>query len=165
MNALGRAQAEECGRRLAALAADPAGLDYVASPLGRTRDTMEILRDTLGLAPDAYRRDDRLAELGFGAWEGLSWREIRRGEPERSALRDRDRWTFVPPGGESYAALTLRVAPALAELGRDTVMVAHGGVARAILAMTAGMSREEAVHASIWQGRVLVIEAGRSRWA
>lgn len=126
---------------------------------------MEILRATLGLPPETYRRDDRLKELGFGAWEGLSWREIRRGESERSALRNRDRWHFVPPGGESYAALTLRLAPALAEIARDTVMVAHGGVARAILAMIGGMPEGEAVHADIWQGRLLVIEAGRSRWA
>ncbi len=145
--------------------AEPAGLDYVASPLERTRDTMEILRATLGLSPDDYRRDDRLRELGFGDWEGFSWRELRRREPKRSALRNRDRWNFVPPGGESYAQLTLRLAPALGELRRDTVMVAHGGVARAILAMNAGMPQDEAVHADIWQGRLLVIESGRSRWA
>lgn len=126
---------------------------------------MEILRATLGLPPDDYRRDERLRELGFGAWEGFSWRELRRSEPERSAIRNRDRWNFVPPGGESYAELTLRVAPALAEIARDTVMVAHGGVARAILAMIGGMPRDEAVHANIWQGRLLVIQAGRSRWA
>lgn len=145
--------------------AEPAALDYVASPLGRTRDTMAILRETLGLVPDDYGRDERLRELGFGAWEGLSWREIRRMEPERSALRNRDRWTFVPPGGESYADLTRRIEPALAEIARDTVMVAHGGVARAILALIGGLPQDEAVHANIWQGRLLVIEPGRSRWA
>src|SRR4051812_14488768 len=41
LNATGRVQAEEAGRRFSALLPDPASLDYVASPLRRTRDTME----------------------------------------------------------------------------------------------------------------------------
>ena len=44
INARGRAQARRNGRLLAGYLADPAALDYVASPLGRTRETMEILR-------------------------------------------------------------------------------------------------------------------------
>ena len=35
LNALGRAQAERNGRRLAELIADPTGFDFVASPLYR----------------------------------------------------------------------------------------------------------------------------------
>ena len=53
LNELGRVQAEEAGERLRrARAALSRGLDYVASPLGRTRETMERLRAAIGLAPD-----------------------------------------------------------------------------------------------------------------
>jgi broad specificity phosphatase PhoE len=40
LNAFGRVQAEEAGARLRALAPGYANLDYVASPLSRTRETM-----------------------------------------------------------------------------------------------------------------------------
>ena len=165
LNDRGLAQGEEAGRRLRTLVADPARLDYVASPLERTRSTMERLRRTLDLDPGAYRLDDRLKEISFGAWEGLTWREVRARDPAGAAGRERCKWSFVPPGGESYAMLRERVAPLLAALDRDTVVVSHGGVARALLAHLTGVPQTRAPRIDIWQGRVLVFEAGRARWA
>lgn len=164
LNALGRVQAEEAGRRLRAqVGAALDGFDFVASPLGRTRETMAILRRVLGLPPDAYRADARLREIAFGGWEGLTWRDVRRRDPAGLIARDRDRWNFVPPGGESYADLARRIAPAVA-VARETVMVAHGGVARALLVLATGLAPEEAPTVDVWQGRVLVIEDGAARW-
>jgi broad specificity phosphatase PhoE len=125
---------------------------------------MERLRARLGLDPKAFRSDDRLQELAFGDWEGLTWREVRARDPKGATARDRDKWAFVPPSGESYAMLRERVAPVLETITRDTVMVAHGGVARALLVHLTGLAHAEAPHLDIWQGRVLVIEANRSRW-
>lgn len=143
---------------------DPAALDFVASPLGRTRETMERLRGRLGLPPTEYRVDKRLIELSFGEWEGLTWREVRGRDAKRAAERERGKWSFVPPGGESYAALRQRVLPAVTELERPTVLVSHGGVARALLAGLAGVPTVRAPLVDIWQGRVLVFEAGGHRW-
>lgn len=164
LNARGCVQAEEAGIRLRALLPRAESLDYVASPLERTRDTMERMRGVLGLDPTGYRLDDRLKEVSFGAWEGLTWREVRASDPRGAAARERDKWGFVPPGGESYAMLAERVAPAVEALARDTVVVSHGGVARALLARLAGVPQAGAPRIDIWQGRVLVFEAGRSRW-
>jgi broad specificity phosphatase PhoE len=50
LNALGRVQAGEAGRKLAALVPDPGSLAYIASPLGRTRETMELLRGAMRAA-------------------------------------------------------------------------------------------------------------------
>jgi probable phosphoglycerate mutase len=158
-------QAEEAGRRLAALLPDPGSLDFVASPLRRTRDTMEIMRGALGMAPKDYRIDERLKELTFGRWEGLTWREVRARDAASAARRERDKWHFVPPEGESYVMLADRLGPVVAELAADTVMVSHGGVARALLAILAGVPEHEAPRVDIWQGKVLVIESGRYRWA
>lgn len=164
LNARGRAQAAEAGRRLRTLVDDPAGLDYVASPLSRTRDTMEIARAALGLPIEGYSLDDRLKELTFGAWEGLTWREVRVRDAAGARLRDADKWGFQPPGGESYAMLRDRIAPVLAELTRDVVIVSHGGVARAMLALLTEASESDAPRIDIWQGRVLVFADGASRW-
>ncbi len=144
---------------------DPASLDFVASPLSRTVETMEILRRTLGLDPGSYRADPRLVELTFGRWEGQTWREVRRHDPAQASLRERDKWNFVPPEGESYAMLRDRIRPVLAELRQPTVLVSHGGVARVMLNILAGLREEEAPRADIRQGRVLVFEGGRHRWS
>ncbi|HEX2135683.1 MAG TPA: histidine phosphatase family protein [Microvirga sp.] len=165
LNERGRAQAEEAGCRLRDLAPRLDALDYVASPLARTRETMERLRAALGLPPDGYRTDARLIELTFGEWEGLTMRDLRRRDPEAAAARRRDKWGYVPPQGESYAMLTERVRPVLADIARDTVMVSHGGVARALLTLACSLPGREAAGLDIWQGRVLVIEGPRYRWA
>src|SRR5271167_202867 len=70
LNARGRQQAKECGELLRDLFArdrrQPADFAYVASPLKRARETMEILRATLGLDLRSYATDDRLMEISYG---------------------------------------------------------------------------------------------------
>ena len=144
---------------------DAAALGYVASPLGRTRETMEILRRSLGLAPHAYRVDPGFVELTFGEWEGLTWRDVRARSAALAAARERDKWNFVPPGGESYRMLRDRLLPAIAAIDGPTVLVSHGGVARALLAIMAGVPEDRAPRVDIWQGRVLVLDGGAYRWA
>jgi probable phosphoglycerate mutase len=165
LNDLGRVQAEEAGRRLMGLVPHVEDLAYVASPMTRTRETMALLRKAMGLEPDHYRLDGRLVELTFGDWEGLTWKEVRKKEPQLASLRERDKWNYAPPGGgESYAMLADRVRPILDDLTRDTVIVAHGGVARAFLAVACGVSTRNAASIDIWQGKVLVIEGRKHRW-
>ena len=131
----------------------------------RTRETMERLREAIGLFPGYYRLDERLVELTFGSWEGMTWKEVRKHEPQLAALRERDKWNYAPPGGgESYAMLADRVRPILDDLTRPTVLVAHGGVARAFLAVTCGVSTRHAASIDIWQGKVLMIEGRKYSW-
>jgi broad specificity phosphatase PhoE len=166
LNALGRAQAEECGRRLLALA-PMADLDWLVSPLGRTRETAEIARREAGLDPMDYWTDDRLKEITFGRWEGLTWREVRAADPAGAHRREADKWGFAPPGGESYAMLVERMRGWLADLptaSRPLVTVAHGGVARALLHIIARVAPHEATVLDIWQGRVLMIRDGGYDW-
>jgi broad specificity phosphatase PhoE len=165
LNDFERVQAEEAGTRLRGTVLRYEDLDYVASPLSRTRETMELMRAAIGLHPTAYRMDDRLRELTFGAWEGLTWKEVRQRDGRGARARDIDKWGFVPPKGESYAMLAERVAPFLGELTRDTVVVSHGGVARVLLALLGHVPRDEAPRVDIWQGRVLVFARKAYRWA
>jgi broad specificity phosphatase PhoE len=126
---------------------------------------MQLMRAAIFLPPESYRIDDRLKELSFGSWEGLTWKEVRAREANRATLRAREKWTFVPPGGESYAMLAARVAPALADLTRDAVIVSHGGVARVLLNLLANVAPHRAAIADIWQGKVLVFSSGGYTWA
>lgn len=168
LNGRGRDQSIAVGRRLAeimdAQGLDPQRLDYVASPLGRTRATMELMRAALGLEPQAYRCDDRLKEIAFGRWEGQTWAEISAVDPARVKARKRDKWSAVPPGGESYAQLVERVRPWLETVDTDAVVVGHGGVARAILTLVTDLSPESAPQREIRQGRILLVAEGRADW-
>ena len=164
INERGRHQAGEAGKRLMKLAPQAGALPWVVSPLWRTRDTAERARRAIGLDPMDYALDDRLKEISFGEWEGHTWRDLRKVAPHAAQERKADKWRYVPPAGESYAMLAERVRPVLDGLARDTVLVAHGGVARAFLAEACGVSTRQAAGIDIWQGRILVIQGSRHSW-
>jgi probable phosphoglycerate mutase len=160
LNALGREQASRCGVLLRELLArngrSVAEFDYVASPLGRARETMELMRAQLGLDPESYRTDARLMEMSFGRWEGFTFAELQATEAKALSARERDKWGFVLPGGESYAQLAVRVREWYAGVERDTVVAAHGGVCRTLIA-DLGLERPEVASAGeIGQGCVYV---------
>ncbi|KQV43667.1 MULTISPECIES: histidine phosphatase family protein [unclassified Rhizobium] len=167
LNDTGRRQATGNGQALAALLGPEAdGFDYVASPLGRTRETMERLRTAMGLDPLAYRTDNRLKELSFGDWEGYTLQELDALAPDRVAERELFKWDFIPPGkdAESYEILSWRVGAWLADVDRPTVCVAHGGVIRTLFKLMGAMDAEEAALGAIPQDRILKMENGKIGW-
>jgi len=102
----GQYQAEAAAERLAARG----GIRLiVTSPLGRARRTAEAVAAATG-AP--LRVDDGWMETDFGEWEGLSYAEAMAAWPDELATWSKDT-SVAPPGGESFAATTRRVLPAL----------------------------------------------------
>jgi broad specificity phosphatase PhoE len=160
INAEGRAQASHCAEVLRGLFAragrQPDAYGYASSPLGRACQTMEIIRAALGLAPAGYAIDERLAEIAFGRWEGLTYRDILARDADIIAEREGNKWGFRPPGGETYAEVAKRVGAWYETLQRDTVVTAHGGTARALIAALGIKPPETAVHEPIAQGVVYV---------
>jgi broad specificity phosphatase PhoE len=164
LNALGRQQAARCGELLrnllAAGGATPQQFTFTASPLSRARETMEILRAGLGVPPQDYTTDARLVELSFGTWEGLTYKEVRALDSSALATRERDKWNFQPPGGESYAQLLERVRAWHDGLTGDAIIAAHGGVARALLVLFAIKRPAEAPLGDVAQGVVYAFAPG-----
>jgi broad specificity phosphatase PhoE len=160
LNQDGRAQAVQCGEILRDLldrdGRSPQELDYVSSPLVRARETMELMRATLGLKRDGYRIDARLAEISFGEWEGLTYADVLARDQDVVGRRESNKWSFLPPGGESYAQLTVRLRAWYETVDTDTVVAAHGGTARALIAHLAIAAPDDATHYSIDQGVVYV---------
>jgi probable phosphoglycerate mutase len=165
LNALGREQALRCGSILRdLLGRDGRGVsdfDYVSSPLSRARETMERIRSILALEPERYSTDARLMEMSFGRWEGFTFAELQMREADALARRERDKWGFVLPGGESYAQLAVRVRAWYESVEHDTVVAAHGGVCRALMAHL-GIARPEAASTGeIGQGVVYLFDGDR----
>jgi broad specificity phosphatase PhoE len=99
-------------------------------------------------------------EISYGEWEGRMLPEIEARDPGVLARRERDKWDFKPPGGESYAEVARRVAEWYATVMRDTVVTTHGGVARALMANFNLLPGEAATHADVAQGAVYVFTGG-----
>jgi probable phosphoglycerate mutase len=104
LNEIGKGQAIRSGELLTDILArdelDPAKVPFVSSPLGRARNTMELLRGVLGVPPHDYELDDRLREIGYGHWEGSTLPQMEQSHPEIFAERQVDKWGVPPPGGE-----------------------------------------------------------------
>ena len=136
---------------------------FVASPLGRARLTMELMRGTLNLPPDDYAVDDRLREIGYGQWEGLTLPEMQLHDSATFASRNEDKWGVAAPSGESYASVTLRMREWFDSLLADTVAVAHGGTMRALMVALGIAEPLEAAETPIGQGVVYVFSDGGLR--
>jgi probable phosphoglycerate mutase len=164
LNDLGRKQAANAGAILADLfvrdGRSEQSLAFVASPLGRARSTMELVRGTLKLPPRDYAVDDRLREIGYGDWEGSTLNEMRQADPDVFAARQSDKWTVPPPGGESYASVQARMSDWYDQLKADTVAVAHGGTARALMVALGIETPASAADLTIEQGAVYVFGDG-----
>ncbi|MEU6471950.1 bifunctional RNase H/acid phosphatase [Streptomyces massasporeus] len=120
---VGRDQAERAAAMLARRGTIQA---VVSSPLARTRETAGIVAARLGLD---VAIDDGLRETDFGAWEGLTFAEVRERHPD-----DLNAWLASPDaeptgGGESFAATATRLAAT-----RDKLVAAHAG--RTVLLVT-----------------------------
>jgi probable phosphoglycerate mutase len=82
------------------------------------------------------------------------------------SARERDKWDFAPPKGESYRELAGRIGNWYSSLTADTVVAAHGGGVRALMAIFKIVSEEQATHARIEQGVIYVFADGKmSRYA
>ncbi|MDX8524417.1 histidine phosphatase family protein [Mesorhizobium sp. MSK_1335] len=166
INELGREQATQNGRRLAQLIGNAADFDFVASPMRRTRETMELMRAAMGLDALAYRTDPRLVELSFGDWQGFTFAELEKRVPGSTKSRRAAKWDFQPPGegAESYEMLLERVQPWFDALDRPTVCVTHGGVIRCFFRFVAGLSKQEAAGLEIPQDRLLRLKGRSLEW-
>jgi len=164
LNDLGRRQAARAGAILGDLLArdgcDQAWPSFVASPLGRARATMELVRGALHLPPHDYAIDARLREIAYGTWEGSTLAEAQIADPLLFGQRQSEKWTVSAPGGESYIDVERRVRDWYGELRTDTVAVAHGGTARALMVALGIETPVSASDLYIEQGVVYVFGDG-----
>ena len=164
LNELGRTQSVHAGHILADLfgrdGEDASSIGFVASPLGRARQTMELVRGVLKLPLAGYAIDDRLREIGYGEWEGSTLAEMQAKDPDLFARRQIEKWTVAPPGGETYVAVQARVADWYRGLTADTVAAAHGGTLRALMVVLGFETPESAADLPIEQGVVYVFRNG-----
>lgn len=117
-------------------------IDFVySSPLRRALRTAEIIAEPHGLNPVGV---EALTECDVGAWEGRSWEEIKRDEPEHYARYHADPAAHGYRGGENFREVHDRAARAIDEImtrhaGSTVVVVSHHIVNRTYLAGVLGL--------------------------
>ncbi|WP_030892940.1 MULTISPECIES: bifunctional RNase H/acid phosphatase [Streptomyces] len=141
LSAAGREQAAAVAEALAARGTVQA---VVSSPLRRCRETAQAVADRLGLS---VHTEDGLRECDFGAWEGLTFAEVRERHPD-----DLTAWlgsTTARPtgGGESFEEVARRVTVARDRLlaryaGRTVVLVTHVTPVKTLVRLALGAPPE-----------------------
>lgn len=164
INALGRVQAQRNGEAMRALLPAIAQANYVASPLLRARETMEIVRGAMGLDAGAYALDDRLKEIHYGHWQGIFAVDLPGIDASGVAERAQDSFRWRPRGGESYADLMHRSAAWVDDVTSDTVVAAHGGVSRVLRGHLYAINPALVPELPVPQDRILVLRRDRMDW-
>ena len=117
---------DQAARAATALAARGTIQHIIASPLARTRETAAAVADRLGLDVTI---EEGLRETDFGAWEGLTFGEVRERYPDDMTAWLADPTVRPTGGGESFAATATRIAAT-----RDKLIAAYAG--RTVLLVT-----------------------------
>lgn len=128
------------------------------SPLQRTRQTAAIVSEALRGIRVTYFEE--LREIDFGLWEGLSFQEIAAEDPDLVAEWTANPENFRFPGGEKIADFRARarsVAKRLAESNDSILVIAHGGVIRAMICHYLGLSMDNYVLFDAQPARLAVV--------
>lgn len=134
---------QDQAHRTAARLVDSGIEAVVSSPLHRSRATAAPVAAALGVPVDIH---EGLTETDFGDWEGLTFGEVRERSPE-----ELNRWLAdaaqAPPGGESFATVTQRVARARDDLlqtysAKSLLIVSHVTPIKALLRLALGAPPE-----------------------
>ena len=132
----GRSDAKMLAERLRGVQVDR----IISSPLGRAVETASILAATVD-AP--VETDERLTELDYGAWEGLTVEVIDEKFPGERDLYNHDPASHQVGGGESGYEVAARVADFVeglltwgleGEEDRTCILVGHSSLNRVLLA-------------------------------
>jgi alpha-ribazole phosphatase/probable phosphoglycerate mutase len=113
----------------------------VSSPLSRCAGFAHALGEKLDIPVSI---DERLAELGYGEWEGKTPAELTAHDPDLLLRYRRDPLNNRPSGAEELDGFAVRVSAAWGQIseqqrGRHVLVVAHAGVIRMIMAQTLAM--------------------------
>ncbi len=150
----------------AVLPAEPPWTAIASSPMLRCRAFAEAAAVRLGLP---WQVEERLREVGFGAWEGRTHAEVEAREPAAYRAFYADPVRARPPGAEPLDRFMARVGAALGDLARDhagghLLVVAHAGVIRAAVVHALGAPPGAMYRLAVPHAAVTRLEQGGGRW-
>ena len=131
LNEKGCEQARSLGKYLKAEEID----SIYSSDLKRALQTANIINENHDLE---VNKKEKIREIHFGDWQGLSYSEIEEQYPQRLKKWNKDPITNCPPGGETMAVFIKRVKSGFEEIinknqDNNILVVSHGGTIKVYL--------------------------------
>lgn len=133
-----------------------------SSPLGRAQVSAAIFAAELGLPVQVV---DDLSEVDHGLLSGLTRSEVVDAWPGHEQARERDKYRYRFPDGESYADADVRARRALLEIARSgaraPLLVSHEMLGRMLLKNLAGLEHAQALKLNHPSDVVYKVDAAR----
>jgi len=116
-----------------------------ASPLGRARETAEIIAQECGLDVSKIIFEEDIQEVNYGIFEGRTKEYCKDVYAKAFAEREANKFTYVLEGGESYENVFVRLKRwlALVEEEEVIVVVAHEMINRALRGIYCQLANEQ----------------------
>ncbi|GAA0306093.1 histidine phosphatase family protein [Sphingomonas oligophenolica] len=161
----GFAQADEMGRALRAELGAKPPLTLWASPTGRALQTLAVIAEHLELDWHDAKTDDRLVEIGMGAWGGRYYADV---IADVGPVIDPVTGLLIPaPDGELYPQIAERVTGWLSDTDSDPgdrLVIMHGISSRVLRGVMTGQDSIPGFGAptamALPQGSVVMIQDG-----
>ncbi|WP_025587225.1 histidine phosphatase family protein [Sphingomonas sp. UNC305MFCol5.2] len=165
----GFAQADAMGAALRELLGPKPKLTLWSSSAGRALQTLAVIAEHLELDWHQAKTDDRLVEIGMGAWSGRYYADLQK---EVGIFLDLEHglYTRPPEGGEWYDAIADRVSGWLRDTDEDPgdrLVIMHGMSSRILRGVMTGADAMPQFGAPVApdlpQGSIVLIEQGVER--
>lgn len=149
---------------------------WFCSPSKRTKETCALLRqhrrDSVSYLPDIVL-DERLVELDFGDWEGLTWSVVHERHELAMQQWGNDWVTQSPPNGESFSQQVVRCSEWLTDMqgnmhgdnDQSAIAICHGGSIRALMCRCLGWPLTRAMDFKVDPATLCELEfTGNGQW-
>jgi broad specificity phosphatase PhoE len=125
-----------------------------------TQSRAVLTAEALALALDIPSiAQSGLEERSFGDWDDWQWPQI---AAELDKLTTDERYTFIPPNGESWQQMEERLRVALGEVSSrqytSVAIVTHWGPIRVLLPMLKNEPKESTLDLAVEPGQAFVVD-------
>jgi broad specificity phosphatase PhoE len=154
----------QTAQSIAYLSTVPFGL-VLSSPLVRARALADPVAAALHCQLTVLQE---LTEIDFGCWQGHSWEEVSRMDPEAAAAWDRREPDARPDGGESLEEVRGRALSVRNIVDSDqcdlSLIVAHGAFNRVLISTLLGLPLTSIDDFTQSNASVSIFEVHNERW-
>ena len=160
----GEQQARAVGRLVRQLYRSRGEMPFYCSPLGRCRQTADLLCKTGGISMENIIYDPLIQELNCGHWQTWTRNEVRERWPKEVALYEADKWNYkIPGGGENGPMLLTRADSWLKSLSSKgpVLVVSHGMIGRFIRGICRDLTPDEILSLEVPQGVIYHLHKSR----
>ena len=133
-----------------------------SSPERRAVESAQIIGGKLNIKPII---ESGLAERNWGEWSQKTWEEVL---AQLQTMSLEERYSFIPPGGESWEQAEIRLADSVNEIikrpHKVTAIITHGGVMRVLMPVLKNEPKESSFRYDFLNGSITSFEYKNGRW-